>query len=359
MNSSFKMLEQLFSTQKPLSKKELFAFFDEAGIPENVCWRTIYRMIFDSDLDLHSKKDMKLAKRHFEPVMEKALNNAYKGAFTEKALVSLIKEYNSIIYSAYHQQITNALDDLEKLTGEFKSISEKRQKEVKTLEIDTVQAVESDIPIDEKIRLIKSKFKKTISMYQKDIIQLDRMSRTDHLTGVYNKRFFDDQMEAEIIQALSEKTWLNLIMLDIDNFKQFNDRYGHLVGDQALKTIAKNIISVCDEESQKAGLDFFPTRYGGEEFAVILPAVDQGRAMEIAEMIRTRIADYVFIIRNKEGKIKHKNLSLTVSIGLASLDHSFDRNTGLEAIIKFADSAMYEAKKSGKNCLKVGRAPND
>lgn len=356
MNSSIKKLEELFCTQNKPSKKELFTFFDEAGIPDEICWRTIYRTIFDSGLALHSDLNQKLTRRHFEPLMEKALNTAYKGAFSEKALMALIQNYNEIIYSSYNEQIADALDDLEKLTGEFKSITKERQNEVKSLKTDTVEAVQSNIAIDEKIRLIKSKFKKTIGRYQKDILKLDRMTRTDHLTGLYNKRFFDEQMDTEIIQAFAEKTWLNLIIFDIDDFKRFNDRYGHIVGDQALKTIAKNIRVVCDKESKKADLDFFPARYGGEEFAIILPAVDQEKALNITEMLRSKIADYAFVIRNKEGKIKYENLRLTVSMGLASLDHGLERHQAMETLIKQADSAMYEAKKSGKNCIKTAPA---
>ncbi len=353
MNTPFDKLEQLFEKQKEISREDLFSLFDEAGIPREICWRAIYRIIFDKNINLISELDPAITKTQFEPLLERALDNAQKGAYTEKALLALIKEYSSITFSIYNSQLTGVLDDMDKLTSEFKTMSTQRQKTVKALESETVIAVESDISIDDKIKRIKSKFRKTIQMFQRDIVKLDQMNHTDHLTGLYNRRFFDEQLLTEFFQATTEKTWLNLLMMDIDDFKRFNDRYGHMVGDQALKTIAKNIRDVCEEEMGKTGLFFFPTRYGGEEFTIILPAVDQNDALNIAEKIRTKISNYSFVIRNKEGKIKHKNLSLTVSVGVASLDHGQDRNQGIKMLIKNADTAMYQAKKAGKNCIKT------
>lgn len=239
------------------------------------------------------------------------------------------------------------------LTGEFKTISNETKERVKILEADTVLAVESDLSLEDKIKLIKFKFKETISEFQKDLVKLDQMTHTDDLTGLFNRSFFDGQLKTQISRALKEKSWVNLLLIDIDNFKRFNDNYGHLVGDQALKTIAKHIGDICKEQSHKTGIVFFPTRYGGEEFAVILPSVDKKKALNIAELIRTRISNYVFVIRTKEGKIMHKNLNLTVSIGVGTLNCLYDLEKGIEEIVREADQMMYKAKKSGKNCIRA------
>ena len=240
------------------------------------------------------------------------------------------------------------------LTNEFKSKSTERQEKVKELESETVKAVESDLSVDEKVKLIKFKFKETLNLFQKDLERIDRVNRTDHLTGLYNRRFFDEQLKFEISQALKEKTWvnLNLLLIDVDDFKRFNDRYGHLIGDQALKTVTKLIRDICHEESNKSGIVFFPARYGGEEFAIILPAIGKKETWKIAEVIKTKISNYNFVIRNKEGKINYKNLTLTVSIGVAALNHLEGLNNGIKTIVREADDAMYEAKKFGKNCIR-------
>lgn len=347
MNTYLDKLEQSFY-QKQLPEKELSSLFDRVGIPKDTCWRTIYKIVFDAD----SNMDRKLTKPQLKPIMEKALKYAKAGIYTEKTLRSLIKDYNSISFSVCDNQLTDILNELNLLTNEFKSKLAERCEQVKALESETITTVESDLSLEEKIKLIKSKFKETLEVFQEDLRKSDQKNHTDYLTGLYNRRFFDEQLKIEFAQALKEKTWVNLLLIDIDNFKQFNDRYGHQIGDQALKIVTKIIQTCCRKESDKAGIAFFPSRYGGEEFAVILPAISKKEAWEIAELIRVKISNYNFVIRNKQGQIKHKDLNLTVSIGVAPLDHQLDLNKGIKKIIQEADDAMYEAKKSGKNCIR-------
>ena len=348
MESPFEELEQLFHNKTKLSQKALFSLFDAAGIPKDICWRSIYRIIFDEHVVVESK----LTRPQFESIMEKALNYARTGLYTEKSLLSLIKDYNAISFSICDTQLTDVLNELNVLLNEFKSTSTEHHIKIKELESETVKTVESNLSIDEKTQLIKSRFKKTLALFQKDLQKLDQMSRTDYLTGLYNRRFFDDQLKFELSQALKEKTWVNLLLIDIDNFKRFNDRYGHTIGDQALKTVTKVIRDICREESNKTGIVFSPCRYGGEEFAVILPAVSQKEAGKIAELIQIKISHYNFVIRNKDGQIKHRNLTLTVSIGVSTLNHLQDLSNGIKTIVQDADDAMYEAKRSGKNCIR-------
>ena len=352
MNTPFEKLEYIFYSAKELSKKELFALFDAIQVPKEDCWRTIYRMIFDVKIDSDANLDRKINRTQLEPIMKKAIKNAKNKAFSEKALLDLIKDYNTASFSVCHNQLTDVLNELGNLTKEFKSMSMKRQGNVKDLESATVSVVESELSIEDKIKLIKSKFKKMVNMFQEDLVTLDQMSHTDHLTGLYNRRFFDEQLSIEVVQALKEKSWLNLLMVDIDDFKLFNDTYGHPVGDQALKIVAKNIRIACHDESNKTGIDFFPTRYGGEEFAIILPAVDEKESLNIAKIIQTKISNYTFVIRNKKGMIKYANLRLTVSIGVATLNHNYSKKQGIRTLTQNADDAMFEAKKSGKNCIK-------
>jgi diguanylate cyclase (GGDEF)-like protein len=352
MESPFEKLEQLFHKKNKPSKKALFSLFDAAGIPKDICWRSIYKMIFDEHGINESSLDQKLRKPQFEPIMEKALNYARTGLYTEKSLLTLVKDYNAISFSVCDSQLTDVLNELNLLSNEFKSTSIEHHNSIKALESETIKTVESTLSIEEKTQLIKSRFRKTLALFQKDLQKLDQMSRTDYLTGLYNRRFFDDQLKIEISQALKERTWINLLLLDIDDFKRFNDRYGHRIGDQALKTVTKIIQDHCREESNKHGITFFPCRYGGEEFAVILPAVSPKEAGKTAESIKMKISHYNFVIRNKEGQIKHRNLTLTVSIGMSTLDHLQGLSKGIKTIVQEADDAMYEAKKSGKNCIR-------
>jgi len=353
MNTPFEKLETIFYAKKSLSKNELFSLFDRVKIPEEVCWRTIYRAMFDARIDLDSNRDRKITRTQLEPLMKKALKNARDNIFSENRLLDLIKDYNTISFSVCHKQITEVLKELGSLTKEFKSMSVRGQGRIKNLESDTISVVELDLSLDDKIKLIKSKFKETIEVFQDDLVKLDHLTHTDHLTNLYNRRFFDERLNLEASQALKKRTCLNLLMIDIDDFKSFNDTYGHPIGDQALKIVSKNIQIVCHDESGRAGIDFFPARYGGEEFTVILPEVDESQALNIAEIIKTKISNYMFVIRNKKGRILHENLKLTVSTGLATLNHKYNKKQGMKDLVENADAAMFEAKKAGKNCVKV------
>lgn len=353
MNDAFKKLQQLFYNKTKISKNDLFILFDEAGIPKENCWRTIYRMIFDVRINSDSNLNQRIPSAFLEPVAIRALENVKNKDFSETAIFNLIKDYHSASSATCEDRLKVVVDELYELTNEFKSMTIEKQENIKTLESETVILIESDLNIDDKIKLIKSKFKKTMDLFKTDLIKLGQMSNTDHLTGLYNRRFFDEQLDIEASQSIKEKTWLNLLMIDIDNFKQFNDRYGHPIGDQALRIVSKNIQFICDEELSSNGILFFPIRYGGEEFAVILPAVDINEAFKTAETIRKKISSYSFVVRDKKGGIKHNNLNLTVSIGLAMLDHRHTKANGIKALIENADAAMYDAKRAGKNCVKI------
>ena len=353
MDTSVTRLRNIFLNEKEVPKSALFTVFDRVGIPSDTCWRTLYRMIFDARINYNPIAEKSVSRQQLVPVMNQALLNIEKGDFSEKALLALIKNYNTAFVSVCQSELTEAINELDGLTSEFKNICHDRQDKVETLETDTLQAVQSNTSIEEKIRTIKSKFKATIEYFQEDVNKLDYISNTDHLTGLYNRRFFDEKLVEEAEQAVSEKTWLNLLMIDIDNFKRFNDDYGHLIGDQALKTVAKNISLACSEESARTGIPYHTVRYGGEEFAVIIPAVDITEAEKIGELIREKISEYTFVIRGKHGSIKHDNIKLTVSIGVAGFSHQEGKNSGVRGLIHNADQAMFAAKKSGKNRVKT------
>lgn len=353
MDDPFEKLEQLFYNKTKMSKKDLFFLFDEAGISKENCWRTIYRMIFDIKINSNSNLDHKISRSFLEPIMIKALEIVKNKDFSETALLTLIKAYHSASSSTCEDRVKVVLDELSELTSEFKSMTIEKQDNIKHLESETVLTIVSDIDVEDKIKIIKSNFKKMLTMFQTDLVKLDQMSHTDHLTGLYNRRFFDEQLDIEVSMSLKEKTWLNLLMIDIDDFKKFNDNYGHAIGDQALIIVSKNIQIICDEELSNYGIIFFPVRHGGEEFAVILPAIDINGAFKSAEAIRKKINSYSFVVRNKKGGIKHDNLNLTVSIGVARLNHRYTKEIGIKDLIENADAAMYDAKRAGKNCVKI------
>lgn len=158
---------------------------------------------------------------------------------------------------------------------------------------------------------------------------------TDGLTGLFNRRYFNEQIEELTRQALTRQLQLSLIMVDVDDFKKYNDTYGHPAGDQLLKEIAAAIADTTREQDVVA-------RYGGEEFAVILFDTENRVALYIAERIRLAVA------RIPSGRLQ---CPVTISAGVATLpDQARDR----ASLVDFADRSLYRAKNSGKDKVCCG-----
>jgi diguanylate cyclase len=157
-------------------------------------------------------------------------------------------------------------------------------------------------------------------------------ARTDALTGLANRRAFDDELNRRLAEYLRLKTPVSLMMLDVDFFKKFNDTHGHLAGDEVLRRVARVLFGTMREMDLVA-------RYGGEEFAVIFPATCAQDARRGVDRARAAIADSAF-------EFEGTTLSVTASCGLAEAIVGDDASS----IIKRADEALYSSKKAGRNC---------
>lgn len=158
----------------------------------------------------------------------------------------------------------------------------------------------------------------------------------DGLTGAFNRRYFSEQFPREVLRAKRESTALSLLMIDVDHFKHYNDRYGHQQGDECLITVLEKI-----QDSIRRPADF-TARYGGEEFAVLLPKTEFVGARLIAERIRSAIAGLELIA--DDGSVH----AVTVSIGMDTLRPGAS-SLGPEEFLKRADLALYDAKHQGRN----------
>ena len=156
--------------------------------------------------------------------------------------------------------------------------------------------------------------------------EVQRLSITDDLTGLYNHRHFYKTLESELARLRRQKTALSLMMFDLDNFKRYNDRYGHLEGDKVLRKIGE-IVNQLIRNNVDSGY-----RYGGDEFAILLIGASIDQALVIAERVRSSIEGSGF-------------QDITVSIGLSEFLEHFT----LESFVKSADDAAYIAKHSGGN----------
>jgi diguanylate cyclase (GGDEF)-like protein len=168
--------------------------------------------------------------------------------------------------------------------------------------------------------------------------ELERLSVTDRLTDLYNHGYLHQRLDEEMERCQRFEHEMSLIMLDIDDFKKFNDRYGHPKGDTVLKAVS-GIIKQNLREIDVAA------RYGGEEFVIMLPETDIAGAVAVAERIRLSMAQYPHIT-DEDGE----RVGQTVSLGVAN----FPTNASTAAaLVEAADQAMYRAKRARKNQVVV------
>lgn len=165
---------------------------------------------------------------------------------------------------------------------------------------------------------------------------LQRLSAMDGLTGIPNRRRFDEFLAAEWQRALRGRHALSVVLMDVDHFKNYNDTYGHGAGDECLKQVAQSVAACLPRRTDLAA------RYGGEEFVAVLPQTDHGGAVAVAERIRQGV---------ESRGIEHSDSSVadhvTVSVGVASITPS--REDSAEALLKRADERLYQAKEGGRN----------
>jgi diguanylate cyclase (GGDEF)-like protein len=167
--------------------------------------------------------------------------------------------------------------------------------------------------------------------------ELERKNVLDELTGLHNRRFYDQKIVAEYRRSRRNLTALSLVLIDVDLFKSVNDTHGHLAGDQCLIWLANHIKQSLKRSTDRA------FRYGGEEFCLILPNTDAQGALLFAEQLRLQVNEQAFQFRDIE-------IPLTISCGISTYQQQVD--IGPEQIFSGADNALYQAKHNGRNQTK-------
>ena len=168
---------------------------------------------------------------------------------------------------------------------------------------------------------------------------LESQAATDGLTGIPNRRHFDESLEREWRSAIRRKSHISLILMDIDCFKPYNDFYGHLQGDECLRTVGRSLVGGARRPSELVA------RYGGEEFACVLPDTDLAGAMHVATELLERV---------RAQELAHEKSTVgphvTLSLGVACMSPEVGNVPG--ELIQRADSQLYEAKRAGRNQVK-------
>ncbi|QSZ41600.1 diguanylate cyclase [Sulfurimonas aquatica] len=180
------------------------------------------------------------------------------------------------------------------------------------------------------------KAQKLINQLEASKKELELLSSTDYMTKLYNRRYFIETANSCFDLAKRNSTPLSLVMLDIDNFKQINDTYGHKVGDDVIITLASIMIDV----TRKSDI---VCRWGGEEFLILFPQTSIEGTLEISNKIRQSVEAFALRVS------KRKKIYFTISLGVCGVDFNWDRD--IESCISKADDALYAAKRNGKNCV--------
>ncbi len=191
-------------------------------------------------------------------------------------------------------------------------------------------------PLHEEILVIFSRQAALTIENAKLFAKVEDMALKDTLTGLYNRRYFQQILDYEINRAKRYKQPISLLFLDVDHFKNINDTYGHSTGDLFLKQIANKFSTLFRTTDLAA-------RYAGDEFVAILPATDQEGSSLLAHRVLEALGEQLILIRGN-------TLQVSVSIGVATYENQ--EGLGSVGLMAQADKAMYEAKKQGRNCVR-------
>ncbi len=279
---------------------------------------------------------------------------AEKAPFTDEMLERLYNTYIAEVQAQVMQEttasakrlLTDIMQNVTIFAGETSAISndvlhhlhsldeEMSEDVVRMLAQTLVQGAQSMKNSSESMNSQLAGAQREIADLRENLARVMTEAERDFLTGAYNRKAFDRRMNDAIHQAKLNHTELTLLMIDIDHFKSFNDHFGHLIGDEVLKIVAKTLIDTLK------GMDCV-ARYGGEEFSVILPKTPMIGGMMVAEAIRKSIAG-----KELKRKSTGENFGvITVSVGVAA----FRPDDSMESFISRADEALYISKNAGRN----------
>lgn len=248
---------------------------------------------------------------------------------------------------ASERQLSDSLvEEMKALFEELRRTVNQREKNIEDMGANTLNRVQSENDQKAILSAIRLMVSTMVTQAREEAKNWEERAKTfehralyDHLlTELYNRRTLDSYLPGAVAAAKEEGKPLALLLIDVDHFKGFNDQYGHQVGDDVLKALAKIL------HSHAALRSGFPARYGGEELVLVFENTDLSTAANHAEALRLDVAGYEFQPREK-GKILGETCYFTVSVGVAELRKEW----AVEDLLFAADSAMYRAKAEGRN----------
>ncbi len=311
-------------------------------IPEN--FHVLYAYFEGKSPDIEHAIDM--LHKGKKPISDETIGNIYKGFIDDKRKGHAVKKAGSQVYDtvlglsthierinttnqARGERLSKATDKIqeENTSGDLKEILD-------TVVLDTQEILKDNTLLAQELDKSKNK----MMVLQQDLENIKKEAATDSLTGLLNRKSFDESLLKVAETACETKDPFSLLMIDIDHFKNFNDTYGHQVVDQVLKLVAATL-----KKGVKGG--DIVSRYGGEEFTIILPDTPQRAARTVAEHLRKHVSSKDIINRGT-GKVLGQ---IRLSVGVSEYKTKED----LGQLIERADRALYQAKNNGRDQVVV------
>lgn len=268
--------------------------------------------------------------------------------FSDERLDEVHKRINDITTAPLTEKLNDIAKETSALAKDFHTLFGKHAKSMSAvaerIEGGIVQGLEPVTLLSD----LRDTLKDVVEQMEKDASALLSLSHNDSLTGLANRRAFDLFLSQAVERWTRDKTPVSLIMFDIDHFKNLNDTFGHLVGDQVLKSLGAQIqkiaTSLDDEHSS-----VMAARFGGEEFALILFGEITDLAAPIADNLRKTVQKTEIMLLDTNNNQVPSDLRVTVSVGIADLWDGW-KGAYMRNLVDFTDKALYHAKHSGRNC---------
>ncbi len=318
---------------------------EKQGIPATPCNFAIWFHYFsDKYPDLHKTLDAMLVDEHEftaeenDELFQKFFGLGLEAAALQETAMKVESELGKILKyldvagegaAAYGQALESASDKIENV---------EEPTDLKTVISNLLSATQAMQQHNEAIETRLHTSSSEINQLKDDLEAMRQEALTDGLTGIANRKLFDIELRRAASEVDDTSESFSLLMIDIDHFKQFNDSFGHQVGDQVLKLLATTLTSIVKGQDTAA-------RYGGEEFAVILPNTSSENAARLAEVIRKTINNKKVINRTTNEDLGQ----ISVSIGVSG----FVPGEAVSQLIARADAALYDAKSSGRNRVAI------
>ncbi|WP_415718054.1 GGDEF domain-containing protein [Maridesulfovibrio sp.] len=323
-------------------KKAMCEIMDKAGVPNQGKWRSLilyFRSLSDQDY-LEQEQQKSMRKLVIQVTKERD--------YSDERYSKLIKDMHDIMNSPLKQKLQEALMETAAIAEEYSIFLDKNKNRVSDLGETTVRDIQSGIDPEIMIQNIQSSFREVISGMEKDIAALKAITKKDGLTGLHNRRSLDAFLADMLINKNTVQP-IQVLLLDLDHFKNINDTYGHLIGDYVLQAVADTLKKPGKQYDNQEDLVYFPARFGGEEFAICLSGFDLEQAVEIGESLRKAVQHMNLTIEDNNGELVE--IDLSISLGLAQSGPLSD--DPVSDILRRADAALYKAKNKGRNQLEI------